>query len=68
MPQYFDDVPPESPYYPFVQNLKTLNITAGISVDPPLFGPDLPLTRAQAAVWLCVVMNLIGDRVGTLHT
>jgi hypothetical protein len=49
-PQYFTDVPPTSPYYPFVQIMKDRGITAGCSATT-YCGAD-PVTRGQMAVFL----------------
>ena len=46
----FADVPTSHPYFQFIEALATAGITAGCSASPPLFCPDDPLTRGQAAV------------------
>ena len=46
----FDDVPPESPLYPFVEGALHAGITAGCGTGA--FCPSAPVTRAQMAVFL----------------
>ncbi len=48
----FDDVPADSPFAPWIEELATRGITAGCSADPPLFCPSDPVTRSQMAVFL----------------
>ncbi len=53
--QQFNDVPPtglEAFYYPYIQELKEIGITSGTSVNPPLYSPQLEVTRGQMAVFL----------------
>ena len=47
---YFADVPPDSAYFPFVQKMAQLGITAGCRTG--YYCPDDPLTRGQMAVFL----------------
>ena len=46
----FDDVLIGSFNADYIQGLTDDSITAGCSVDPPLYCPDFPVTRAQMAV------------------
>ena len=53
--QQFNDVAPtgsEAFYYPYIQELKEIGITSGTSVNPPLYSPQLTVTRGQMAVFL----------------
>jgi hypothetical protein len=47
---YFTDVPPSSSYFPFVQKMAQLGITAGCAVG--VYCPDDSLTRGQMAVFI----------------
>lgn len=47
---YFTDVPSSSTYFPFVQKMAQLGITAGCRVGE--YCPDDPLTRGQMAVFI----------------
>jgi sugar lactone lactonase YvrE len=51
---YFQDVTSTSIYFPFVQRIKDLGITAGCSTSPPLFCPDTSITQGQMAVFMIV--------------
>lgn len=48
--QYFTDVPPISPGYPFIQKMKDYGITAGCSTTQ--FCPDAAVTRGMMAVFM----------------
>jgi len=48
--QLFSDVPPSSPFYPFIQKMAETAITAGCGSG--MFCPDAPLTRGQMAVFI----------------
>ncbi len=53
--QQFNDVAPTGPeatYYPYIQELKEIGITSGTSTNPPLYSPQLAVTRGQMAVFL----------------
>lgn len=63
-PQIFDDVPPTSPYYGFVQVFSRLGITAGCSTNPPLYCPGAPVTRAQMAVFILAALGISPDNSG----
>lgn len=54
----FDDVPTGNAYFRFVEALYAAGITGGCSLNPPLFCPDAPLTRAQMAVFLSIALGL----------
>lgn len=49
---YFQDMPSTSNYFPFVQRIKDLGITAGCSSAPALYCPDTPITQGQMAVFM----------------
>jgi hypothetical protein len=53
---YFLDVPasgsPDSIYFPYVQRIKDLGITAGCSTTPPDFCPDISIPQGQMAVFM----------------
>jgi hypothetical protein len=51
---YFQDVPSASTYFPFVQRIKDLGITAGCSTSPALFCPDDSISQGQMAVFMIV--------------
>ncbi|MCZ2147189.1 MAG: S-layer homology domain-containing protein [Bryobacterales bacterium] len=46
----FQDVPPASGFFPYVQKMKQLGITSGCTVNE--YCPDAPTTRGQMAVFL----------------
>lgn len=46
----FADVPASHPYFRFIEALAAAGITTGCSATPPLYCPDNPLTRGEAAV------------------
>jgi len=56
--QRFNDVPPSSAFYNYVDRMAVLNITAGCSVSSPLFCPSDPVSRAQMAAFLVRAFNL----------
>lgn len=47
---FFTDVPPNHPYFPFIQKMKELGITTGCS--PTTYCPDAFTTRGQIATFL----------------
>jgi M6 family metalloprotease-like protein len=49
---YFEDMPPTSSFFPFVQRIRELNITAGCSVNPPLYCSGANITQGQMAVFM----------------
>jgi len=53
---YFQDVPtsgvPDSIYFPYVQAIAQLGITAGCQTSPPLYCPDQSITQGQMAVFM----------------
>jgi hypothetical protein len=55
---YFQDVPstgvPDSIYFPFVQRIDQLGITAGCQASPALYCPDESITQGQMAVFMIV--------------
>ena len=48
----FDDVPPDHPFAPWIEELARRGVTAGCSTDPPLYCPADAVTRDQMAVFL----------------
>ena len=52
----FNDVPTDSPYFQFVEALSASGITAGCGGGN--FCPDVPITRAQMAVFLSKALGL----------
>jgi hypothetical protein len=61
--QIFADVPPSNEWYPYVQQLALLGITAGTQAATPgnlaLYSPDAPLTRGEAAAFITRALALI---------
>lgn len=57
--QIFNDVPPTHLFFPFIQALAVAGITGGCSVSPPLYCPDEPITRGQAAVFFSRGLHLL---------
>ena len=55
----FNDVPPGHPFFPFIQAVGREDFTHGCSATPPLFCPDTPFTRGQAAVWFTRGLRLL---------
>jgi hypothetical protein len=55
--RYFTDVPPSNPFFPFVQKMAQVGITAGCA--PGLYCPDETLTRGQMAVF--IVTGLLNE-------
>src|SRR6185503_115279 len=56
----FADVPPSSPFYPFVEVLLHRSVTAGCG--PTQFCPDSPTTREQMAPFVLVARQGAGYR------
>lgn len=56
--QRFDDVPPENPFYSFIDRMAVLGITLGCSSNPPLYCPNDSVTRAQMAAFLVRAFDL----------
>lgn len=55
---WFWDVGRDRPDYPEIQSLRSAGHTSGCSTEPPLFCPDDPLTRADAATFLARALAL----------
>src|SRR5580658_10309075 len=51
---FFQDVASSSPYFPFVQRIQELGITAGCSSSPPMFCPNNSITLDQMSVFMIV--------------
>jgi reprolysin-like metallo-peptidase family M12B/S-layer family protein len=56
--QRFNDVPPTSLFYAFIDRMAALGITSGCSTMPPLYCPTAGVTRGQMAVFLVRAFNL----------
>ena len=41
----------------YIETIRLAGLTAGCNTDPPMYCPDLPLTRAEAAVFLARVLD-----------
>jgi glucose/arabinose dehydrogenase len=54
--QRFSDVPPTSPFYPFIDRLAELGITAGCGGGN--YCPGSPVTRGEMAVFLVIAFNI----------
>jgi hypothetical protein len=54
----FGDVPPNHPFFPFIEALAASGITSGCQSSPPLYCPDQALTRGQMAVFLSKALGL----------
>jgi PKD domain-containing protein/S-layer family protein/BACON domain-containing protein/fibronectin type III domain protein len=50
--QRFDDVPPQNPFYAFIDQMAVRGITLGCSTSPPLYCPSSSVTREQMAAFL----------------
>ncbi len=48
----FSDVPAESPFAPWIEDLYNRGITSGCGTSPLRYCPSTPITRAQMAVFL----------------
>jgi hypothetical protein len=55
---FFDDVPASDPFARWVEELVRRQVTGGCSATPPLYCPDVSVTRAQAAVFLVTTFGL----------
>lgn len=56
--QRFNDVPPGSLFYNFIDRMAELQITLGCSTTPPLYCPNDSVTRAQMAAFLVRAFDL----------
>jgi len=41
----------------YIETIRLAGLTTGCSTDPPMYCPDEPLTRAEAAVLLARILN-----------
>jgi len=41
----------------YIETIRLAGLTAGCNTDPPTYCPDLPLTRAEAAVFLARILD-----------
>jgi hypothetical protein len=56
----FGDVPPASPFAPWIEEIANRGIASGCSANPPLYCPDAPTTRAQMAPLLLLAREGTG--------
>ena len=54
----FQDVPASDPFARWVEELVRRQVTTGCSAAPPLYCPGVPVSRAQAAVFLVTTFGL----------
>ena len=54
----FNDVPPNHPFFQFIEALAKSGVTGGCSAAPALYCPDSPVTRGQMAVFLSKALGL----------
>jgi len=54
------DVPTDHWAYDEIKLIYSYGITVGCSYDPPLYCPDRPMTRAEAAVFAARLIELMG--------
>ena len=55
----FDDVPDDHWAYEEIELIKSYGVTVGCSYDPPLYCPERPMTRAEAAVFAARILEII---------
>lgn len=55
----FTDVPIDYWGYWYIEAVKQAGITLGVSENPPLFGPNMTLTRSQLAVFMIRATNKV---------
>ena len=41
----------------YIETIRLAGLTAGCNTDPPMYCPDNPLTRAEAAVFLARILD-----------
>lgn len=56
--QRFADVPPENPFYAFIEQMSVRGITGGCDQDGTIYCPGDPVTREQMAAF---VLRALGD-------
>jgi hypothetical protein len=61
--QTFQDVPPSDPFFEFIEQLVSLNVTSGCNVAPPLYCPTNPVTREQMAAFMIKLRNTLMPQV-----
>jgi len=54
----FNDVPTSDPAFQYIEALAASGITAGCNTSPPMYCPDMTLTRRQMAVFLSKALGL----------
>jgi len=59
--QSFEDVPPDYWAFDEIELIHSYGVTVGCSYDPPLYCPDRPMTRAEAAVFAARILELMGS-------
>lgn len=65
---YFEDMPASSNFFPFVQRIRDLGITAGCSTTPALFCPNSPITHGQMAVFMIAAWMRVNGLTSFTHT
>jgi hypothetical protein len=65
---FFEDMAAGNPYYPFVQRLRDLGITAGCSTNPPEFCATDPITQGQMAVFVVAAWMQANDLTTFTYT
>jgi hypothetical protein len=65
---YFNDVAPNSPFFPFVQSIKELEITAGCSATPSLYCPEANITHGQMAVFMIAAWMKANNLTSFTHS
>lgn len=58
---HFNDVTSASGFFPFVQRMRDLDITAGCSANPPLYCPDSSITHGQMAVFIIIAWMKVNN-------
>jgi hypothetical protein len=44
---------------PYIEQIRLAGLTAGCNANPPMYCPDAPLTRAEAAVLLSRLLDIV---------
>lgn len=65
-PAFVGDVPVGHFAQSFVDRLAGEGISAGCNVNPPLFCPDDPITRAQMAVFLVTTIDILRGEIANV--
>ena len=65
---HFTDVAAGSNYFPFVQRLNDMGITAGCQASPPLYCSDSSITQGQMAVFVVTAWMLANNLTTFTYT